>query len=66
MGPLRHGRGPGKTVGFVGYGHIAQQTAVLCKALGMRIIACRRSSGGEDVVAPSQTYAPAGSTEALR
>ena len=49
----------GKTVGFVGYGHIAQQTAVLCKALGMRIIACRRSSGGEDVVAPSQTYAPA-------
>ena len=25
----------------------------------MRIIACRRSSGGEDVVAPSQTYAPA-------
>ena len=49
----------GKTVGFVGYGHIAQQTAVLCKALGMRIIACRRSSGGEDVVVPSQTYAPA-------
>ena len=49
----------GKTVGFVGYGHIAQQTAVLCKALGMRIIACRRSSGGEDVVVPSTTYAPA-------
>jgi sodium/hydrogen exchanger 8 len=48
----------GKTVGFVGYGHIAQQTAVLCKALGMRIIACRRSSGGEDVVVPSQTYSP--------
>ena len=48
----------GKTVGFVGYGHIAQQSAVLCKALGMRIIACRRGSGGEDVVVPSQTYAP--------
>ena len=49
----------GKTVGFVGYGHIAQQTAVLCKALGMRVIACRRGQGGEDVVVPSQTYAPA-------
>ena len=48
----------GTTVGFVGYGHIAQQTAVLCKALGMRIIACRRSEGGNDVVVPSKTYAP--------
>ena len=48
----------GKTVGFVGYGHIAQQSAVLCKALGMNIIACRRSSGGDDIVVPSQTYAP--------
>ena len=48
----------GKTVGFVGYGHIAQQSAVLCKALGMRIIACRRSEGGNDIVVPSQTYAP--------
>ena len=49
----------GKTVGFVGYGHIAQQSAILCKALGMRVIACRRSSGGDDIVVPSQTYAPA-------
>ena len=48
----------GKTVGFVGYGHIAQQSAVLCKALGMRIIACRRSEGGNDIVVPLQTYAP--------
>ena len=48
----------GKTVGFVGYGHIAQQSAVLCKALGMRVIACRRGQGGDDVVVPSQTYAP--------
>ena len=48
----------GKTVGFVGYGHIAQQTAVLCKALGMRVIACRRSGGGDDIVVPSQTYSP--------
>ena len=48
----------GKTVGFVGYGHIAQQSAVLCKALGMRVIACRRSGGGDDVVVPSQTYSP--------
>ena len=48
----------GKTVGFVGYGHIAQQSAVLCKALGMRIIACRRSEGGNDIVVPAQTYAP--------
>ena len=48
----------GKTVGFVGYGHIAQQSAILCKALGMRIIACRRSEGGNDIVVPSQTYAP--------
>lgn len=48
----------GKTVGFVGYGHIAQATAALCKALGMRVVACRRSCGADDTVAPAATYAP--------
>jgi len=46
----------GKTVGFVGYGHIAQATAALCKALGMRVVACRRSCGADDTV--TVTYAP--------
>lgn len=33
----------GKTVGFVGFGHIATTTAPLCRALGMRILALRSS-----------------------
>lgn len=33
----------GKTMGFVGYGHIAKETAKLARAFGMRVIACRRS-----------------------
>lgn len=33
----------GKTVGFLGFGHIAQKTAPLCRALGMRVLALRNS-----------------------
>merc|ERR1719161_2296010 len=36
----------GLTVGFVGYGDIAQTTALLCKPFGMRILALRRNKGG--------------------
>ena len=36
----------GKTVGFVGFGSIAQATARLCQAFGMRILALRRSKEG--------------------
>ena len=36
----------GKTVGFVGFGSIAQATARLCRAFGMRILALRRSKEG--------------------
>ena len=54
MGPLRHGRGPRQDRGVCGIRSYRAADRGLCKALGMRIIACRRSSGGEDVVAPSQ------------
>merc|ERR1719203_1572656 len=33
----------GKTVGFVGFGDIAQATARLCRALGMRVLALRQT-----------------------
>jgi phosphoglycerate dehydrogenase-like enzyme len=32
----------GKTMGIVGYGDIGQKTAVLAKAYGMKVLACRR------------------------
>jgi phosphoglycerate dehydrogenase-like enzyme len=35
----------GKTVGFVGFGHIATTTAPICRALGMRVLALRNSGG---------------------
>lgn len=35
----------GKTVGLVGYGDIAKETAKLAEAFGMRVIACRRTPG---------------------
>ena len=38
----------GKTLGLVGYGHIAQATAKLAKAFGMRVIALRRNAGKPD------------------
>lgn len=41
MGELR-----GQTVGFIGFGNIAQTTAQLCKAFGMRIMALRNTRGG--------------------
>ena len=41
----------GQTVGFVGFGDIAQCTARLCKAFGMRILAWRnmRGASGEEL-----------------
>jgi phosphoglycerate dehydrogenase-like enzyme len=39
MGELR-----GMTMGLLGYGHIAQTTAALAKAFGMRVIALRRNA----------------------
>lgn len=35
-----------KTVGFVGFGDIAQTTAKICQPFGMRILALRRQKGG--------------------
>lgn len=34
----------GKTIGFVGFGHIATTTAPLARALGMRVLALRSSA----------------------
>jgi len=41
----------GKTVGFVGFGDIAQTTVPFCRAFGMRVIALRQSktSSGNDL-----------------
>ena len=38
----------GKTMGFVGYGNIAKETAKLAKAFGMKVIVVRRSLSTED------------------
>jgi len=38
----------GKTLGLLGYGHIAQATAKLAKAFGMRVIALRRNAKKPD------------------
>eukprot|EP00946_MAST-07B_sp_MAST-7B-sp1_P002576 g2576.t1 len=35
----------GKTIGFVGFGHIAQTSARIAKAFGMRVVALRRNKG---------------------
>ncbi|KAJ1461386.1 D-isomer specific 2-hydroxyacid dehydrogenase [Pelagophyceae sp. CCMP2097] len=37
----------GKTMGFVGWGSIAHKTAMLAKAFGMKVVACRRSPAAE-------------------
>jgi phosphoglycerate dehydrogenase-like enzyme len=37
-----HGRLQGKTVGFIGYGHIARETAARLAPFGVRSIACTR------------------------
>jgi len=46
----------GKTIGFVGFGHIAQTSAKLAKAFGMRVLALRKNNDKEapyaDVVFP--------------
>merc|ERR1719440_393390 len=41
----------GKTVGFVGFGDIAQTTVPFCRAFGMRVVALRQSknSSGNDL-----------------
>lgn len=38
----------GKTLGLVGYGDIAKETARLAKAFGMRVVALRRNAGKPD------------------
>ena len=50
----------GKTVGFVGWGHIAKTSARLCEAFGMRIVACRRSAADpSEEPRPEVTRVPA-------
>jgi len=41
----------GQTAGFIGFGDIAQNTAKLCKAFGMRVVAFRNTRGrsGDDL-----------------
>ncbi|KAJ8607924.1 hypothetical protein CTAYLR_009096 [Chrysophaeum taylorii] len=46
----------GKTMGFVGYGHIAKHAARLARAFGMRVVACRRSPEPDDIA--ETIYAP--------
>ena len=41
----------GKTVGIIGYGRIGRELAKLCKALGMRILAVKRTPAAPDGVA---------------
>jgi len=62
----------GKTMGFVGYGHIAKRTARLAAALGLRLVALRRHPNKETQSAgapadPSQPVLAAtyGQAEAL-
>jgi phosphoglycerate dehydrogenase-like enzyme len=40
-----HGELYGKTVGFIGYGHIAKESAKRLKAFGVRTMACTRTVG---------------------
>ena len=40
----------GKTMGFLGFGHIGQTTARMAKALGMNIIALRKNPGNTDCI----------------
>eukprot|EP01060_Flectonema_neradi_P035371 TRINITY_DN6495_c3_g1_i1.p1 TRINITY_DN6495_c3_g1~~TRINITY_DN6495_c3_g1_i1.p1 ORF type:complete len:356 (+),score=69.74 TRINITY_DN6495_c3_g1_i1:72-1070(+) len=48
----------GKTIGFVGYGHISQASAEYCKTMGMRVVALRRDASKPakfaDVVFPNE------------
>ena len=49
----------GKTMGFVGWGHIAKTSARLAEAFGMKTIACRRDLGKAPVAgepAPGATF----------
>ncbi|KAH8052896.1 phosphoglycerate dehydrogenase [Aureococcus anophagefferens] len=49
----------GKTMGFVGWGHIAKTSARLAEAFGMKTIACRRDPGKADAdgePAPGATF----------
>lgn len=47
IGPL-HGELYGKTAGFIGYGHIASETAKRLQAFGVRVIARTRTLGKAD------------------
>ena len=44
----------GKVLGFVGYGHIAKETAALAKAFGMTIVAVRKNQSDDDI----ETWSP--------
>lgn len=46
----------GMTVGFVGFGSIAQEAAKLCRAFGMRVIALRRSLEGSGAELADKVY----------
>ena len=49
----------GKTMGFVGWGHIGKTSAKLADAFGMEVIACRRNPAQGDEnggVVPAKTY----------
>lgn len=46
----------GQTVGFVGFGDIAQATARACKAFGMRIVALRNSRGAQSDLTDAVYY----------
>ncbi|CAK8994662.1 D-3-phosphoglycerate dehydrogenase (PGDH) [Durusdinium trenchii] len=47
----------GKTCGFVGFGDIAQTTAKLCRALGMRVLGWRNRRGLPGELADAMFYA---------
>eukprot|EP00438_Fugacium_kawagutii_P023703 Skav227686 [mRNA] locus=scaffold2108:167381:168196:- [translate_table: standard] len=50
----------GMTCGFIGFSDIAQHTARLCRALGMRVVAWRKQKGPSDDLADLMTYASDG------
>mmetsp|Transcript_10476 Transcript_10476/g.23062 ORF Transcript_10476/g.23062 Transcript_10476/m.23062 type:complete len:338 (-) Transcript_10476:694-1707(-) len=59
----------GMTVGFVGFGDIAQTTARMCKVFGMKIVANRNSKGSGDELADEVYYSsenPSAVTEVFK
>jgi phosphoglycerate dehydrogenase-like enzyme len=51
VGEPIHGELFGKTVGFIGYGHIGSQTALRLRPFGVRMVACTRTPSRYDPVA---------------